>query len=210
MPYYRSTAYRISQGFQKVHIFYFMTFLLITMYFQSLYKQSAKTNDKGKRLCTGNPEFSTNQPQSKRTESVVRMWNPELFHISARGPWSPRKQRTRRSFLFRRKEGTSTAGKLMGSLRGTCRRPEASRPHAQASRWRTCRRRRPSGGSSARLRCAGRRVRRGRGGGACGCGYGGMGERERLRPELAGGHGESAAQERRERVREGRERVGND
>ena len=106
----------------------------------------------------------------------------------------------------------------MGSLRGIVRtcwspclaplRPEASRPHAQAARWRTCRQRRPSGGSSARLRCAGRRVRRGRGGGACGCGYGGMGERERLRPELAGGHGDSAAQERRERVREGREREG--
>ena len=103
----------------------------------------------------------------------------------------------------------------MGSLRGIVRtcwspclaplRPEASRPHAQAARWRTCRQRRPSGGSSARLRCAGRRVRRGRGGGACGYGYGGMGERERLRSELAGGHGDSAAQERRGRVREGRE-----
>jgi len=67
-----------------------------------------------------------------------------------------KKGETRWSFLFRPEEGTSAAGKLMGSLRGPVRTccspclaplwPEASRPHVQVARWRTCRRRRPSGG----------------------------------------------------------------
>ena len=35
MPYYRSTAYTISQGFQKVFIYYFTNFLRFTMNFQS-------------------------------------------------------------------------------------------------------------------------------------------------------------------------------
>ena len=57
--------------------------------FSMNYYALTKFIQEGKRLCTGNPEFSTNQPQSKRTIHiihVVRIWNPKLFLVLARGP----------------------------------------------------------------------------------------------------------------------------
>ena len=49
MPYYRSTAYIISQGFQKVHICYFTIFILIITIFQSSAQKSAKEKIKPKK-----------------------------------------------------------------------------------------------------------------------------------------------------------------
>jgi len=50
MPYYRSTAYIISQGFQKVLIYYFTIFLLITTNFQNWSFKYAKTKEKGMQI----------------------------------------------------------------------------------------------------------------------------------------------------------------
>ena len=47
MSYYRSSAQIISQGFQKVLIYYFTIFLQITMNFQSGAFKSVKTREKG-------------------------------------------------------------------------------------------------------------------------------------------------------------------
>ena len=57
MPYYRSTAYITSQGFQKVHICYFMIFLLIATIFQSSAQKSAikRLNRKKKTLLHWEP-----------------------------------------------------------------------------------------------------------------------------------------------------------
>jgi hypothetical protein len=46
MPYYRSTAQRISQGFQKVLIYYFTIFLWFTMPFQSFSHLFLKEKEK--------------------------------------------------------------------------------------------------------------------------------------------------------------------
>ena len=49
MPYYRSNALKISQGFQKVFICYFKIFLLIIMIFQSSAQKSTKEKIKPKK-----------------------------------------------------------------------------------------------------------------------------------------------------------------
>ena len=49
MPYYRSTAYIISQGFEKFHICYFMIFLFIITIFQSSAQKFAKEKIKPKK-----------------------------------------------------------------------------------------------------------------------------------------------------------------
>ena len=93
MAYYRSTAYRISQGFQKVHICYFMAILWITMHFQSSSMKSVKTKEKENRSCTGNPSFSKNHATVHKQRLRIR--NSELFLIRTRGPssWQTNEQR---------------------------------------------------------------------------------------------------------------------
>jgi hypothetical protein len=53
--------------------------------FPKFTQKSAKTKEKEKHFCLGNPEFSTNQAAVQThysyDESVVRIWNPVLFHI---------------------------------------------------------------------------------------------------------------------------------
>jgi hypothetical protein len=60
MLYYRSIAYIISQGFQKVLICYFTIFVPFTMNFQSFSHIMHKEKDKGKPSCIEAPELFTN------------------------------------------------------------------------------------------------------------------------------------------------------
>jgi len=57
MLYYRSTAQRISQGFQKVHICYFTTFLWITMHFQNSSRNLHKEKIKENTFASGTLDF---------------------------------------------------------------------------------------------------------------------------------------------------------
>ena len=85
MPYYRSNAKRISQGFQKVHICYFTIFLWITMHFQSSSRNLLKQKKKENTSASGTLSFPRIIPQS-RNESWLHIWNPEVYSISTRGP----------------------------------------------------------------------------------------------------------------------------
>ena len=67
MKYYRSTAYTISQGFQKVLIYYFTIFLQITTNFQSGAFKSVKTREKELKSCIGVPTENINQMSAKRS-----------------------------------------------------------------------------------------------------------------------------------------------
>ena len=64
MSYYRSTAYTISQGFQKVLIYYFMNFLRFTMNFQSSCKiitnQSLRHYSHESQVLQKGPSLSSN------------------------------------------------------------------------------------------------------------------------------------------------------
>jgi len=67
MPYYRSNAYKISQGFQKVLIYYFMIFILITMNFQNSSFKSTKIKEKQCKSCIGVPAENRTQTSAKRS-----------------------------------------------------------------------------------------------------------------------------------------------
>ena len=92
--------------------------------FLNFIQKSAQRKDKGKHFCFGNPGVSRNQLQSRCTIHMSLSFASgtlSCFIFQHEVPGGPEKQRTRRSFLFRPKEGTSTAGKLMGSLWGPVR-----------------------------------------------------------------------------------------
>ena len=101
MTYYRSSTYRISQGFQKVLIYYFTIFLWITMKFQS------------------SANFKANKSKRHYShESAVHRKAPHNSRIWRQSPWSRVENRGRlRSLISGRRRlvsGNWSGGRATG------------------------------------------------------------------------------------------------
>ena len=69
MPYYRSTAYIISQGFQKFLIYYFTIFLLITTNFKVDHSNLQKSEKENVNLTSRTLKFL--QIKSEQTDPLL-------------------------------------------------------------------------------------------------------------------------------------------
>ena len=144
MPYYRSTAHTISQGFQKVLIYYFTNFLQFTMNFQSSCKiitnQSLRHYSIESQVLQKGPSLFSNSSakplvgKQSRGGTGRRRIRPERRQSMAtsggEGPWTLAHQRvaSARTVVARRglatragNDGRASAG---GSSTRRCRQPE--------------------------------------------------------------------------------------
>jgi len=103
--------------------------------FPKFTQKSAKTKEKENRSCIGSPRVSKNHGTAHKHyshEYWLRIWNPGLFHITTRGPFSsslgtdndggpaPDRSRTRleaRRALAHAKEGVEHGDTAGGFLR---------------------------------------------------------------------------------------------
>ena len=92
MPYYRSNAYKISQRFQKVLIYYFTIFILITMNFQIHHSNLPKSKKSNVNLASGSLRKTEIKRQRRgpqehySNESWLRRTALPLCRIVAHGP----------------------------------------------------------------------------------------------------------------------------